>query len=155
MLYFDGFVGLVTLGLWIFCLVDVIVTDEASCRNLPKLPWLLLVLLIPLVGSIVWLIAGRPQRAPGAPTGRYERQAPGFPSTTGRAGSPRRARRTTRNSSAGAVSGPRRSGARPPKSATRTDPSASVARRFSTALGPALVPALRCFCQHDGTISLF
>lgn len=79
MLYFDGFVGLVTLGLWIFCLVDVVVTDEASCRNLPKPAWLLLVLLVPLVGSIVWLVAGRPERVPGAPKARYERNAPAFP----------------------------------------------------------------------------
>ncbi|HEV7908513.1 MAG TPA: PLDc N-terminal domain-containing protein [Pseudonocardiaceae bacterium] len=61
MLYFNGLVGVVTLGLWIFCIVDVIVTDEGSCRNLPKGLWFLLVLLLPLVGSIVWLVAGRPQ----------------------------------------------------------------------------------------------
>ncbi len=78
LLYFDGLLGIVTFGLWIFCLVDVITTDESSCRNLPKGLWLLLVLVVPLVGSIVWLVAGRPQQVTRA-RGRYEREASAFP----------------------------------------------------------------------------
>jgi Phospholipase_D-nuclease N-terminal len=61
MIMFDGGVGLLLLGLWVFCLIDVITTDPALCRNLPKGAWLLLVLMLPDIGSIVWLIAGRPQ----------------------------------------------------------------------------------------------
>ena len=61
MLLFDGAMGLVVLGLWIFCLLDVISTDEYACRNLGKTMWVILVLLFPLVGSIAWLVAGRPQ----------------------------------------------------------------------------------------------
>ena len=61
MLYLDGLVGLVVLTLWIFCLIDVISTDESLCRNLPKTVWLVLVVLLPAVGSIAWLVAGRPQ----------------------------------------------------------------------------------------------
>ena len=53
----DALLTLALIGLWIFCLVDVITTDESSCRNLPKMLWLLLVLLVPLVGSIIWLVA--------------------------------------------------------------------------------------------------
>ncbi|RSM69924.1 hypothetical protein DL991_38790 [Amycolatopsis sp. WAC 01375] len=79
MLYFNGFFGVLTLGLWIFCLVDVITTDEGSCRNMPKGMWLLLVLIVPLIGSIVWLVAGRPQGAARARRGRYERETPAFP----------------------------------------------------------------------------
>ncbi|WP_086850644.1 PLDc N-terminal domain-containing protein [Amycolatopsis kentuckyensis] len=78
MLYFNGLLGIVTFGLWIFCLVDVITTDEGSCRNLPKGLWLLLVLVVPLVGSIIWLVAGRPQQVARA-RGRYEREASAFP----------------------------------------------------------------------------
>ena len=61
MLYLDGLVGLVVLGLWIFCLFVVISTDESLCRNLSKPLWLLLVVLLPAVGSLAWLVAGRPQ----------------------------------------------------------------------------------------------
>jgi Phospholipase_D-nuclease N-terminal len=59
MLLFDGGLGLIMFGLWIFCIIDVITTPEGDCRNLPKLLWLLIVILIPDVGSIVWLVAGR------------------------------------------------------------------------------------------------
>jgi hypothetical protein len=60
MLYFDGFGGLIVLGLWIFCFIDVLLTPETACRSLPKLAWVFLVLLLPLLGSIAWLVAGRP-----------------------------------------------------------------------------------------------
>jgi hypothetical protein len=59
MLFFDGAVGLALLGLWIFCLIDVITTPEGDCRNLPKLAWLFIVLILPDIGSIIWLVAGR------------------------------------------------------------------------------------------------
>jgi hypothetical protein len=62
MLYFDGLLGLVMVVLWVYCIFDVITTDESLCRNLPKGVWLLIVLLIPDIGSLMWLIAGRPQR---------------------------------------------------------------------------------------------
>jgi hypothetical protein len=59
MVLFDGVAGLVMLGLWIFCIVDVITTPADRVRNLPKLVWLLLVVLLVDIGSIAWLIAGR------------------------------------------------------------------------------------------------
>jgi hypothetical protein len=66
MLYFDGVFGLVLLGLWLFCLFDVITTDSARCRNLPKPVWLIIVLLLPDIGSLIWLVAGHPwQNQPG------------------------------------------------------------------------------------------
>jgi hypothetical protein len=58
--YMYGFVTLFLLGLWIFCLLDVITTDEALCRHLPKILWVLVVLFLPTIGSLLWLIAGRP-----------------------------------------------------------------------------------------------
>lgn len=64
-LFGAGAFGLIVMGLWIFCLVDVITTVDGTTRNLPKLGWLLIVLLLPLVGSILWLVAGRPERAGG------------------------------------------------------------------------------------------
>src|SRR5688572_10565991 len=79
MLYFGGLFGVVTLCLWIFAIVDVITTDEGSVRNLPKIGWLILVLLFPLVGSIAWLVAGRPVGAGRARLGAHERNAPAFP----------------------------------------------------------------------------
>ena len=56
----DGAFGLVLLALWVFCLVDVITTDESLCRNLQKTWWVLIVLLLFDVGAVLWLVAGRP-----------------------------------------------------------------------------------------------
>lgn len=68
MVLFDGFGGLLVLGLWIFCFIDVLLTPETACRNLPKLAWVFIVLLLSVIGSIVWLVAGHPwNRAPGGP----------------------------------------------------------------------------------------
>ena len=77
MLYIDG--GLLLLGLWLFCLIDVIATDEYRIRNLPKIAWLLIVLLLPDIGSIVWLVAGHPwdSRPRQAPT-RMGREFPEY-----------------------------------------------------------------------------
>ena len=53
-------VGLVSFALWVYCLVGVETTPDDQVRHLKKLWWLLLVLFFPLVGSIAWLVAGRP-----------------------------------------------------------------------------------------------
>ena len=58
MLFLDG--GLFLLALWLFCIIDVIVTDEWRVRNLPKGLWILIVLILPDIGSIAWLVAGHP-----------------------------------------------------------------------------------------------
>ena len=59
MLFADGVVGLLFVALWIFCIIDVITTPAEDVRNLPKLAWVFIVLLLADVGSIVWLVAGR------------------------------------------------------------------------------------------------
>jgi hypothetical protein len=56
-----GLVGILMLGLWIFCIVDVITTDDADCRHLPKMAWLFVVLILSEIGAVIWLVAGRPQ----------------------------------------------------------------------------------------------
>lgn len=61
MLFVDGVFGFLLLAFWIFCIIDVITTDESQCRNLQKGVWVLIVLLFVEIGGIVWLIAGRPQ----------------------------------------------------------------------------------------------
>ncbi|MEU5876828.1 PLDc N-terminal domain-containing protein [Spirillospora sp. NPDC047279] len=61
-----GFVLLVLLlvGVWLFCLFDVLGTDETDVRHLPKFGWFLVVLLGFLLGAAAWLTLGRPRRPP-------------------------------------------------------------------------------------------
>jgi hypothetical protein len=63
MLQIDGAVGLVLLGLWVYCLCDVIATDSSLTRHLPKFTWLFVVIILSFVGCVLWLILGRPERA--------------------------------------------------------------------------------------------
>ncbi|MFD4179931.1 PLD nuclease N-terminal domain-containing protein [Rhodococcus sp. NPDC058514] len=53
--------GVVMLALWIFCIVDVLTREDHEVRHLPRIGWILIVLLIPTLGSLLWLILGRPQ----------------------------------------------------------------------------------------------
>ncbi|MGH2787055.1 MAG: PLD nuclease N-terminal domain-containing protein [Actinomycetota bacterium] len=84
MIYGGGLLGLVVLALWVYCIVDVVSTDDSLVRNLPKLVWLLLVIFVPTIGSITWLLLGRPQNAsfvpgdsrPRPPTGAGRRFVP-------------------------------------------------------------------------------
>jgi hypothetical protein len=49
------------LILWIYCIYDVVTTDEAIMQHLPKLVWLLIVVLLSDLGSLLWLGLGRPR----------------------------------------------------------------------------------------------
>jgi hypothetical protein len=60
-LYGGGVLALVEIVLLVYCVLNIVTTPEGEVRNLPKLLWLLLVVVLPLVGGIAWLIAGRPQ----------------------------------------------------------------------------------------------
>ena len=69
---------LLAIALTIYAAVDCVQTDERRVRNLPKLIWLLVVLVFPIVGPVVWFIAGRPHGAalPGAGLGSGSGSAP-------------------------------------------------------------------------------
>jgi hypothetical protein len=70
-----GLFAFALLALWIYCILDVIATNEGLIRNLPKIVWLLVVIFVPTIGSIAWLLLGRPERAgfaPGDSTNRAE-----------------------------------------------------------------------------------
>lgn len=53
-------IGFLTLALWIYCLVDIVTSPEAGIRHLPKMGWLFVVVLVPTIGALLWLFAGRP-----------------------------------------------------------------------------------------------
>ena len=66
------------LALLVFCLVDCIHTDSWRVRNLGKGTWVVLIVILPLVGGIAWLVAGRPERHQQREGGRYSHRT-GFP----------------------------------------------------------------------------
>ena len=90
MIFGEGLGTLLLLGLWIFCIIDVITTDESAIRNLPKPVWLLIVILLFDLGSLAWLIAGRNwNKGIGVTGGASGRAASRHPSArAGSSGSP-------------------------------------------------------------------
>ena len=84
-----GLIGFLLIALWLYCIFDVIATDEILVRSLPKMAWLFIVIVLPDIGSIAWLALGRPVFAgwrPGDTTDRRTRPVvgpedlPDFPS---------------------------------------------------------------------------
>jgi hypothetical protein len=75
-----GLIGFLLIALWLYCIFDVIATDEILVRSLPKMAWLFIVIILPDIGSIAWLALGRPQFAgwrPGDTEGRQTRRVVG------------------------------------------------------------------------------
>lgn len=54
-----GLVIAVVVGLMIYALVDVLRSDRDSRRAVPPLLWVLIVVLVPVVGAVLWLVVSR------------------------------------------------------------------------------------------------
>ncbi len=52
---------IIEIGLVVYCLIDCITTDSILVRNLQKPMWVVLIVFLPVIGSVAWLVAGRPQ----------------------------------------------------------------------------------------------
>jgi len=70
------------LFLVIFALVDIIGGNGSHIRNLDKMTWVFIVIIVPLVGSIAWFLAGREYDRSGPQHGSFgdprRAQAAGF-----------------------------------------------------------------------------
>jgi hypothetical protein len=75
---FQLLVGLLTFGLWIYALIDAILSDQWQVKHLPKVTWVLIIIFLPFVGSILWFVVGK------------ERDARYSPAPQGTFGDPRR-----------------------------------------------------------------
>jgi hypothetical protein len=72
--------GFIEIALLIFCLIDCIQSDSSQIRNLPKIGWIVLIVVLPLVGGIAWLVAGRPLQGRSASSVPWRStQTAGFP----------------------------------------------------------------------------
>jgi hypothetical protein len=57
-----GLFDLALIAIWVYGIFDCIRTDDSLVQNLPKMVWLFIVFLFPGIGSIAWLLLGRPPR---------------------------------------------------------------------------------------------
>jgi hypothetical protein len=77
-----GLLFLALLVFWLWSLYDVITVEAGEVRNLPKVLWIVVVILLApffAIGSFLWVFLGRPARTT---------------TTAGRPAAPRRPRRT-------------------------------------------------------------
>jgi hypothetical protein len=58
-----GVVWFVLMGVWLYALLDVVTTDSALVRNLPKGTWVIIVFFTSIIGAVLWFVAGRPEKA--------------------------------------------------------------------------------------------
>jgi hypothetical protein len=65
MLLFGALLVLLAVGLWMYGLIDVVLTPGSDCRNLRKGAWLAIAGLLFLAGAAAWLWFGRPRAASG------------------------------------------------------------------------------------------
>lgn len=60
---------LLIIGLTIYAFIDCLNTPEEEVKHLPKVVWVIIILLFSIVGPVVWLFAGK-TRAVAGPGGR-------------------------------------------------------------------------------------
>ncbi|MEO8093937.1 MAG: PLDc N-terminal domain-containing protein [Pseudolysinimonas sp.] len=56
---FQIILSVASLALMIFALIDVITSENWQIQHLPKVFWILLIIVLPLIGSVIWLIVGK------------------------------------------------------------------------------------------------
>jgi hypothetical protein len=51
---------LIEIGMLVYCLIDCIQAEEGRIRGLPRVGWIILIIILPIAGGVAWLAAGRP-----------------------------------------------------------------------------------------------
>lgn len=69
--------GVVAIALGVFSLIDCAQSDSAHVRRLSKWQWAAVILILPVIGAVAWLAAGRPRSA--KTVGRTSRPRPVAP----------------------------------------------------------------------------
>ena len=67
---------LLVLAFTIFTVVDIVLMDRSRVRGLPKVAWIALAILLPVVGGVLWLPVGRVRRPDPGSTAPPRPKAP-------------------------------------------------------------------------------
>lgn len=68
------FISILVIALMIFALIDVITRDDSQVKHLPKMVWVIIVILLPLIGSALWFGLGREYAGGGISMPRMPRR---------------------------------------------------------------------------------
>jgi len=69
--------AILAVAFYIYCIIDVLRTRSGETRSLPRWVWLILVILVPLIGGLLWLLLGKVWNSPGS--NRRRRRGPVAP----------------------------------------------------------------------------
>ncbi|WP_130177012.1 PLD nuclease N-terminal domain-containing protein [Cryobacterium sp. SO1] len=61
--------GVVVVILTVYAAVDCAVFDRNRIRGIPRWAWILVIILLPVIGPVLWLLIGRGRRTSAASTG--------------------------------------------------------------------------------------
>lgn len=70
------FLSILVIALMIGALIDVITRDDSQVKYLPKMVWIIIVILLPLIGSVLWFTIGREYAGGGISLQRPVRRQP-------------------------------------------------------------------------------
>lgn len=62
-------IPLIVVVVDIFAIVDVVLIEQRRVRAIPKAAWIILILLLPILGAVLWYTLGKQRKEPGR-TGR-------------------------------------------------------------------------------------
>jgi hypothetical protein len=54
-----------SIAIQLYGLIDCAQRDDSEVRSLPRWGWLIIIVLIPTIGAVAYLVAGRPKRPGG------------------------------------------------------------------------------------------
>lgn len=69
----------IAVVLLVYAFFDLLATDRAQVRALPKVAWLAIVVLVPFLGPLAWILGGTARiriALPGPPSGRRNPRGP-------------------------------------------------------------------------------
>ncbi|GAB6858712.1 PLD nuclease N-terminal domain-containing protein [Microbacterium xylanilyticum] len=71
--------SILLLALMIGALIDIITRRDDQVKHLPKVFWIILVILLPLAGSLIWFLVGREYDGEGIRLPQRRERRPGPP----------------------------------------------------------------------------
>lgn len=74
--------ALLAVAFWVYSIVDCALQDATRHRGVSKPVWILIVILLPVLGGILWFVVGRTRRS-NAPARRAPDDDPEFLGTIG------------------------------------------------------------------------
>ena len=79
LLKLGGLFFIASLLFWLWAIFDSITAEPGRIRNLPKIAWVIVILIFLEFGALAWVLFGRPRNTPHATSARGAGNRPAGP----------------------------------------------------------------------------